>query len=965
MNKSKTIAVFIDYMTNNYLVSLIDGIRKATEEHGYTLVCFEGGHLFSDKSKQNYDEMLYRLATAKNISGVILPLTSLGRIIKQLGLENLLSLFEGIPVVIIGVEVEGYSCIKIANGEGIGTIIEHLITKHDSKDFCFLEGPRHNKDSQERLESYKYSLEKHGITPDNDLIFEGDFSIGKAFIAAEKIISIRKTKNIDAVVCVNDSGALAIIEHFQKNGIQVPQDIIVTGFDNTRMAKSSNPPLTTVNQPTDLVGETAALRLLEKIEGKKEINTEEICTDFITRESCGCSSWISYDKVDFPRSNVKNIYEMILEESTTQFQSEVKRNEFLFKSLIEIILEVVETKDENRYIKKFIPIIDKLYRSLNQTYRDVNYLPLVFMSICNNLTDHDDLRFISSIGISSVHAIEVKKKELENKKFIRISQLEDEIVVYTRNLMVSSKKEDFLNACFDIIPKIGINDCLIATFNDKEGNVTKTARAVFAIKNGKPVIPINMKEFDYEIHNILPNEIWDDNNEDMIIYPIVNGYDTKGLILFSDINLRWDFCEQIYSIINYTLSNFFLIDEIELQHQEILKAQQYISNVIDSMPSILIGVDENGIVTQWNKEAERVSGIKEKEAVGLFIGKAMPHLRTISEKIDKAILSKEEQSEHKRVFFDDGDKKYEDIIIYPLTEGGIDGAVIRIDDVTKRIKMEEMIVQSEKMMSVGGLAAGMAHEINNPLAGMMQSAEVIKSRLSDIKMKKNIISAEESDISLVNLAEYLEKREILRMLDLIGESGTRAANIVSNMLSFSKNDSDAKSLNSIAEIIDKCIQLSGIDYDLKKKYDFKQIKITKEYGENIPKVPCEAAKIQQVLMNILRNGAEAMYEKNQIKESEFQIRIIEDKIDKMVRIEIEDNGSGMLEKVRKRVFEPFFTTKPTDKGTGLGLSVSYFIITESHNGEMSVESIKNVGTKFTIRLPYDEHAITKINYNSR
>ncbi len=122
------------------------------------------------------------------------------------------------------------------------------------------------------------------------------------------------------------------------------------------------------------------------------------------------------------------------------------------------------------------------------------------------------------------------------------------------------------------------------------------------------------------------------------------------------------------------------------------------------------------------------------------------------------------------------------------------------------------------------------------------------------------------------------------------------------------------------------------------------------FDHNIPDVTCDESKIMQVFLNIIKNATESMHESEQKEEPAklvFKVQAITD----MVQIEIEDNGPGMDEKVRKRIFEPFFTTKETGKGTGLGLSSSYFIIVKDHRGEMEVESISGIGTRFIIRLP--------------
>jgi signal transduction histidine kinase len=256
------------------------------------------------------------------------------------------------------------------------------------------------------------------------------------------------------------------------------------------------------------------------------------------------------------------------------------------------------------------------------------------------------------------------------------------------------------------------------------------------------------------------------------------------------------------------------------------------------------------------------------------------------------------------------------------------------------------------MLSVGGLAAGMAHEINNPLAGMIQTASVMKDRLTNEEMAANIRAAEAAGLEMSVLREYMSARGIPKMLDRICESGARAAEIVSNMLQFARKSSSTVSTHNLSDILDQCLELAGSDYDLKKKYDFRQIAVVKHYQDELPPIPCERSKIQQVILNILRNGAEAMQDNPEPQQGEhrFVLTLCQDEPE-WIHIEIEDNGPGMDENIRKRVFEPFFTTKAVDMGTGLGLSVSYFIITENHGGTMKVESVLGQGSRFIIELP--------------
>ncbi len=271
-------------------------------------------------------------------------------------------------------------------------------------------------------------------------------------------------------------------------------------------------------------------------------------------------------------------------------------------------------------------------------------------------------------------------------------------------------------------------------------------------------------------------------------------------------------------------------------------------------------------------------------------------------------------------------------------------------DISGRKKAEALMIQTEKMITVGGMAAGMAHEINNPLAGMIQSAQVIKNRLSST-LPANQSAAREAGMSLDALARYAEQRGITSFLDTIIETGNRAAKIVSNMLNFIRKKSCEKAFGDIRQIMDQTIDMAINDYSLKKKYDIRKIKILKHYAPDLPLVLCDESNIQQVFFNIITNAAQAMAEDPESGRGQPCLDISISATGASVCIDIRDNGPGMAPGVTKRIFEPFYTTKPVNQGTGLGLSVSYFIVVEDHKGSMEVSSRPGHGACFTICLP--------------
>jgi PAS domain S-box-containing protein len=388
----------------------------------------------------------------------------------------------------------------------------------------------------------------------------------------------------------------------------------------------------------------------------------------------------------------------------------------------------------------------------------------------------------------------------------------------------------------------------------------------------------------------------------------------------------------------------------EAEHS-LARLRNLLGSIVNCMPSVLVGVDRDLNVVQWNPAAERATGIATPDAIGKALLDAVPELAGQLPRVHDAMRTRETQTVRKAAHGKGDETRFRDVTIYPLVGGDLGGVVILVDDVTERVRIEEMMVQSEKMASVGGLAAGAAHEINNPLAGILQNVQVVRDRLCE-DMPKNRQVAEQCGIALEALRAYVEGREIPSMLESVLESGKRAAAIVANMLSFSRKSSADLTHHDLAELLDKTLELAGSDYDLKKKFDFRTIEIVREFQDDVLTVQCEGGGIQQVFLNILRNGALAMAERHGACEpARFVLRLMRD--GEMARVEIEDNGPGMEEAVRKRVFEPFFTTKEVGIGTGLGLSVSYFIVVENHCGRMAVESTPGAGSKFIVMLPLD------------
>jgi PAS domain S-box-containing protein len=252
-----------------------------------------------------------------------------------------------------------------------------------------------------------------------------------------------------------------------------------------------------------------------------------------------------------------------------------------------------------------------------------------------------------------------------------------------------------------------------------------------------------------------------------------------------------------------------------------------------------------------------------------------------------------------------------------------------VEDITARRAAEEakealeaQLRQTQKLESIGTLASGIAHEINNPLTGIINYAELIRTRVEEPRLQE--------------------------FASGIIDEGNRVAKIVRNLLSFARQDKESHSPARIADIVDAAWSLTAAV--LRRD----QIEVLVDVKEGLPSIRCRSQQIQQVLMNLLSNARDGLNRRfpgyDERKKVSIRARLVFHDEREWIRVVVEDQGAGIPAEIRERVFDPFFTTKPRDQGTGLGLSISFGIVRD-HHGTMSVESEEGAFTRFTVDLP--------------
>ncbi|NOX19314.1 MAG: PAS domain S-box protein [Chlorobi bacterium] len=378
--------------------------------------------------------------------------------------------------------------------------------------------------------------------------------------------------------------------------------------------------------------------------------------------------------------------------------------------------------------------------------------------------------------------------------------------------------------------------------------------------------------------------------------------------------------ENIFSLIvmkyQKSLENKFSKDKRKLLKKLTLN-QKYLETLLYGSDAAIMIIDENEKFIAWNKGAEAIFGFKENEIIGKPSSFLLPTKEEFSRELERIIATVEKKGSLK---IHETERRTKDERVIPVTltvtrledeNGKYIGRSVIIKDVTEVKTLQRQVDQSEKLAVIGQLAAGVAHEIGNPLTAISSVVQLLQRKADE---------------------EYF-----IDQLAVIKENIDRISRIVRELVDFSRPPSYEETAVEVTGIIKTAMGI--VKYDRRVK----NVDFVAEISENLPKVNIVPDQLLQVFVNILINSLDAIEGTGIIR-----VRTYYEK--GKVKTEIEDNGCGMDKRIINKIFDPFFTTKQVGKGTGLGLSVSYGIV-KKFGGEIKVESIPGQFSRFTVDLP--------------
>jgi two-component system, NtrC family, sensor kinase len=365
--------------------------------------------------------------------------------------------------------------------------------------------------------------------------------------------------------------------------------------------------------------------------------------------------------------------------------------------------------------------------------------------------------------------------------------------------------------------------------------------------------------------------------------------------------------------------------EVAAQSREMEEQQRFISLVIDSLPVGLYVVDRDYRIQIWNRQREiGAPGLRRDEVVGRQVFEVLTRqpAEELRAEFDRVFQNGEILQDELDVTLGGEVRSFRLSKIPMRLEGDQISHVITIgEDVTESRRIQGQIMQSEKLAAIGQLAAGVMHEINNPLATISACVAAISGRIGALAGS--------------------EKATVEEYLEIIDKEVDRCTRIVDGLLDFSRPKAKTKGRVLLNALVDETLFL------LKHHQRFKRLSLVRELDPSLPATNGNAEQLLQVLMALMLNAVDAMDDRR----GTLTVRTGRNRnqADEVV-VEIEDNGIGIPRSEQSKIFDPFYTTKPPGRGTGLGLSICYGIV-EEHRGRIEVDSQPGRGSIFRVLLP--------------
>lgn len=836
-----TIALFIhETFGTHYQFSILTGVFDAARDYGINLICVCGGEFAAPRNIYKSANVIYQWVDQQNVDGIILTSAIFNYSDAEFQ-RRYCDRFKPMPLRSLGLIAIDVPNTTIDNTSGLRDVIRHLISKHGYRRLAFVSGPTHNKDAQDRYRIYREVLDEYEIPFDPNLLLPGEFIYPDGQEAVRLLWDERKVQ-VDAIISANDDMAFGILDSLRERGIKVPEQVAVTGFDDTDGAAAMLPPLTTVGQPIYQQAYDSVELLLAQIRGESVPESLVFLTQPVYRRSCGC-----------PPLAVQKT--MIVGESSTETATAglqellAKKQQWLLFGLRQRtagLLDPIPAQSDafmQAFMADLLPEDDKQpgdtflltledilwsvavvdehsldWHTLISTMRQ-QLLPIL-RQYPAALFKAESLWQTAQVLISErLHqkpAINPLRQEVENSSFRRITQ----------KLITTFEQDTLMDVLADALPKLGISECYVGLYDDIENNAGP-ATLTLSYQNGER-IALEKGGRKFSSPQALIKSLFDVEAPHTLVMETLH------------------FQDECYGFVIFGLSN---------------SAQQVNMNM----------------------------GLRESVGGGLKGARLAREVQLHGTELETAYRTLHEN--------------------------------------------QQQLIIAEKMASLGRLTAGIAHEMNTPLAAV----RAVMTRLNELVEEYEVSIGDEG----VTDADHREiAHELRSAIHLADKAAERAAGFVRGVKSQTRGLSkqENQSINAVAAVEDTLLLLNHVLVYGKCSIDFQKS------GNDIH-IFGASGRLEQIVTNLINNAVEASYPNGGL----ITVRLTQ-KSD-FVEFQVSDSGAGISPENLSKIFDPMFSTKPFGSSTGLGLTIVHDIVVGEFGGSIDVSSVAGQGTTFTILFP--------------
>jgi two-component system cell cycle sensor histidine kinase/response regulator CckA len=978
-----TIGILADPVFRYRAEQVIAGVEAVARDADCNILCFSAESIYSSDNISRSAMLSFDIINKKNVDGLIVMSEAIGRYAGVKCIGNLVKKYYPLPLVSLGMKIKNVPSVVISREKGLKELITHLVKRHNRKRIALVLGPKDNQVMQDMEKMYLKILKQYKLEVGSRLLVHTDFDYYSGKEAVRRLTS-DKAAAFDAVISLNDEVCLGIIMALQEQGIRVPGQVSVAGFEDQKYNEEELLPLTVESMPFHECGRTAADLIIKQIRGEKTANLTTIPTELIVRESCGCinvSAVSEHDSVNrvphrapaspvfFSETWKQRVLSGILRLYPRLGARKGKIVRRLCLELIDAFAYDITHETCSRFLLKWK---EYLYQHIAGGINISTMLRLlsVFRAYSRN-GDKDPVHGARSDTLIHQAALIAGKASEKADTFKNLKAVEQgrTIEEVQEELLMALGVDKLASIVCEKFPLLGVESCFISLYEEVHDPLQYSRLLIALVK--KRLRHINQKDVRFLTNRLVPPGLLPAARRfTFFIETLCHENEPLGLLVLELTGTDLKICDFLKKRLSTAIKGVKRLEEVKIQAQNL---ENLVSSRTFDLSNTNRQLQEEILVRlrteeELRKSEERYRRWFEDDFTGDFIADAKGDILACNPAFAKIFGFTSVKEAMKANFGDFYPNKsaledfftllnvvkrieyYEAEFLRPNGSsihviGNIIGSFDKkgnllemrgyLFDNTERKNLEEELRQSHKMEAIGRLAGGIAHDFNNLLTGIMGYSEIMLQALDG-------------------------KSALRREVEEIKKAGKSAASLTRQLLAFSRKQVLQPTLLNLNDVI---MDMN----EMLKRLIGEHIRLVTRLDADLANVKADRGQIEQVIMNLVLNsrdalphGGEILIESGSITVTEASIIHIPDiQTGKYIVISVSDNGIGMNPEIQSHIFEPFFTTKKEGKGVGLGLSTVYGIITQS-GGYTGVLSEPGKGTTVRIYLSqFEEAAIFK------